>query len=120
MEDLIGKIVAAIIRQEGAPADAKNPGNLRGAPWEPNPVVSPNHYWQPSSRAEGVAGIFHVIALHVAKGQSLSQVIYSWAPPSDSNPTARYIANVKLWAGIPDEHAALWLYLEPSAPTPVA
>lgn len=117
MQDLIGKIVAGIIRQEGAPATALNPGNLRAAPWEQHPTIT-GGFWTPTSRAEGIAGIFHVVALHIAKGESLTQVIYSWAPPSDHNPTAMYLANVKAWSGVPDEHEALWRYLEPAKGTP--
>lgn len=113
MTDLIGKIVAAIIREEGMPADYTNPGNLRAAPWEANPIITPNHFWKPASRAEGVAGIFHVVALHIAKGESLTQVIYSWAPPTENNSSA-YLTNVKNWTGIPDEHVALWTLLEHS------
>jgi hypothetical protein len=43
-------------------------------------------------------------------GQSLTQLISAWAPPSENN-TAAYIANVKDWAQIPDENAPLWTYL---------
>jgi len=109
MTDLIGKIAAAIIRQEGNNPHSLNPGNLRAAPWKKNPIITDN-FWKPASREEGIAGIYHVVALHIAKGESLTQLIYSWAPPSDNNPTAQYLVNVKKWTGIPDEHEALWKY----------
>lgn len=80
-------------------------------------VAYANGFWLPRSRAEGVAGAAHVVALHIAEGDSLSQLIGGkpgyggWAPVSDGNKTAEYIANVKNWAGIPDEKLALWNYI---------
>lgn len=109
MNDLIQRIVSAIIRQEGMPADYANPGNLRAAPWLKNPTIARN-FWQPVSRQQGVAGAAHVVALHVAEGNSLAQLISIWAPPTENN-TGSYIANVKAWANIPDEHAPLWNFI---------
>jgi hypothetical protein len=107
--DLIQRIVAAIIRQEGMPPEHPNPGNLRGAPWLDHPVIA-GGFWRPTTRAQGIAGAAHVVALHVARGESLAQLIASWAPLAE-NKTAVYISNVKLWARIPDEHAPLFRYL---------
>jgi hypothetical protein len=111
VNDLIERIVSAILRQEGMPLDYANPGNLRGAPWLSNPTIT-NGFWQPNSRSEGIAGAAHVVALHIAEGNSLDQLITIWAPPSDGNDTAAYIANVKEWADIPDATVALWNYIE--------
>lgn len=99
MNDLIQRIVNAIIRQEGMPADYANPGNLRAAPWLKNPAVF-DGFWHPKRRAEGLAGMAHVVALHIAEGDSLSQLITHWAPPVE-NATDVYIANVQQWAEIP-------------------
>ncbi len=110
MNDLIQRIVLAIFRQEGMPADYPNPGNLRGAVWLPGSHVH-NGFWEPDSRAQGVAGAAHLVALRIAEGYTLAELIGSWAPVPDGNPTAQYIANVKQWAAIPDEHAALWNFL---------
>jgi hypothetical protein len=107
MNDLIQRIANAIFRQEGMPADNVNPGNLRAAPWLTNPLIS-NGFWIPLTRGEGVAGAAHVVALRIAMGQSLTQLISAWAPASDGNATATYIANVKDWAAIPDEHQPLY------------
>lgn len=112
MNDLIQRLVNAIIRQEGMRVGHPNPGNLRRAPWiQPVPVIH-NDFWVPASRAIGVAGAAHVVALHIAEGNSLAQLISIWAPPSENN-TGAYIANVKEWAGIEDEHAPLWGYILP-------
>ena len=109
MNDLIQRLVNAIIRQEGMPVSYKNPGNLRAAPWLSKPTIT-GGFWSPDSRVEGVAGAAHVVALHVAEGNCLATLISIWAPPP-KNPTAVYIANVKAWAAIPDEHVPLWTYL---------
>jgi hypothetical protein len=72
-----------------------------------HPTVT-NGFWVPPSREAGVAGVAHVVALRIAMGQSLTQLISAWAPPSDHNDTATYIANVKNWCSIADENAPLW------------
>ena len=110
VNDLIVRIVNAIIRQEGMSPTYANPGNLRGAPWITNPPIA-HGFWQPTSRAQGVAGLAHCVALRIAEGQTLTQLITAWAPPSDHNNTAAYIGNVRNWAAIPDENQPLWNYL---------
>jgi hypothetical protein len=110
MNDLITRLVNAIIRQEGDYPFASNPGNLRAAPWYPDPIIS-GGFWIPPSRNAGVAGAAHVVALRIAVGQSLTQLISAWAPQSDGNNTAVYIQNVKQWAGIPDENVPLWNFI---------
>jgi len=110
MNDLITRIVNAIFRQEGMSLTITNPGNLRGAPWATNPSFKYG-FWLPNSRNEGVAGAAHVVALRIAMGESLEQLITAWAPPSDKNNTATYIQNVKNWANIPDEFKPLWDFI---------
>jgi len=106
VNDLLQRLVNAIIRQEGMKPDYPNPGNLRGAPWIQNPPIE-NGFWRPVSRAQGVAGVAHVVALRVAEGQSLRQLISAWAPPSDGNDTSAYIAHMQEWADIPNADAPL-------------
>jgi hypothetical protein len=110
MENLIERITEAIFRQEGMGPAYRNPGNLRGAPWEAQPVIV-GGFWLPLSRAQGVAGAAHVVALHIAKGDSLRKLLTGWAPPTE-NDTEKYIANVKAWAEIPDVDKPLWELLE--------
>ena len=109
MNDLIQRVTNAIIRQEGMPADFKDPGNLRAAPWRQRAVIV-HGFWCPASRAEGVAGAAHEVALRIAEGQTLFQLIRAWAPPSENN-TSAYVQNVAEWAAIPDINVALWDYL---------
>lgn len=112
---LIQAIVNAIIRQEGEPETALNPTNLRWAPWLPTKsVVIKDGFWVPSSRADGIAGAFHVVALHVAMHNTLTELISLWAPASDGNDTTAYIADVQRWAGIVDANIPLYtLITEP-------
>lgn len=116
MNDLISKITNAIFRQEGMGPTYRNPGNLRGAPWlhgTPYSVVPmAGGFWAPTSRAQGVAGAAHVVALHIAQGDSLEALITRWAPSSDGNDTQAYIANVALWSGIPDVKLPLWNFIQ--------
>ena len=126
LNDLIQRITNAILRQEGMGPDHANPGNLRDCPWFPGNGVGKRYYpgtdptemvryvggfWVPRSRAEGVAGAAHVVALRIAEGQSLRELISAWAPPSDHNDTEAYIAHVQQWAGIPDVNLPLWNYI---------
>lgn len=131
MNDLITRIVQAIFGQEGRPADHPNPGNLRDCPWfhgtyqqrwYVTPSTSPGNgtlsrvkfeggFWVPRSRAEGVAGAAHVVALHIAEGATLAELITGWAPASDHNNTVVYIEHVSEWAAIPDVHVPLWQFL---------
>ena len=131
MNDLIQRITNAIIRQEGESPAHQNPGNLRGAPWlhgtEYGKVIAmAGGFWVPTSRAQGIAGAAHVVALHIAQGDSLTQLIggreadpahgvvayAGWAPSSDGNKTAAYIANVMKWANIPDAKLPLWYFIQ--------
>jgi hypothetical protein len=99
--------VNAIIRQEGMPPFHPNPGNLRFAPWLYHSLLS-NGFWVPATRQQGIAGAAHVVALHIAEGNSLTQLISIWAPPSDNNNTQKYIENVSEWASIPDVSVPLY------------
>lgn len=129
MTDLMQRLSAAIFRQEGHSSDHPNPGSLRECPWftgspafgqtppmrwydaaHTQPVKYDRGFWVPRTRAEGEAGAMHVIALHVAQGNSLRKLIGIWAPPSE-NDTEAYIANVSKWANIPNTEIPLWTYL---------
>jgi hypothetical protein len=94
---LIEAIANAIASAEGffvngaLPSRNNNPGDLRAAPWLQHPVVA-GGFWTAPSVGAGCAGLLHQIALDIARGQSLQQLIYSWAPPSDGNNTANYLS----------------------------
>lgn len=109
MTDLLFKICSAIATQEGR-AFSANPGDLRAAPWLPNPVITAG-FWIPSSRAQGISGMYHQVALDIARGATLRTLISKWAPPTE-NQTEAYILNVKRWAGIDNENQPLQELLE--------
>lgn len=109
MNDLIQRITNAIFRQEGMPSGYANPGNLRAAPWLHSPVIF-GGFWKPMSRQQGVAGAAHVVALHIAEGDSLEKLIGIWAPPSENN-TGQYVKNVAGWAGVADASVPLYTLL---------
>ena len=111
MTDLIQRITLAIFRQEGHDQEFTNPGSLRAAPWLTNPIIV-NGFWEPYTRMQGVAGAAHVVALHIAEGQSLRQFITGYAPPGDNNNTEAYIKNVSEWGAIPNVDVPLWTYME--------
>lgn len=118
MTDLIQRIVNAMIRQEGEPQTALNPMNLRGAPWLSTTPLNVRGFWVPTSRAMGIAGGAHLVALHIAQGNTLTDFIAGhpgiyagFAPGADHNKPDVYIANVKNWAAIPDENAPLWNFI---------
>jgi hypothetical protein len=76
-------------------------------------------FWYPESRAVGLAGLAHVIALHIAQGNSLTDFIgghpgvyAGFAPGADRNNDLVYIADVMAWAGVPDAHQPLWNFIE--------
>jgi len=91
------RLVSAIATAEGfftvgsVPDRNNNPGDLRAAPWIDHPVVE-NGFWVASSRAAGIAGAYHQVTLDIARGCTLRQLIYKWAPPGDGNNSANYLA----------------------------
>jgi len=133
MNDLALRIVTAIFKQEAMPDSYTNPGNLRDCPWFPFKSIdgkfqraypdgtavnfitqegTGEKFWAPRTRAEGIVGAHHVVALHIAEGNTLRQLIGGWAPAADGNNTETYIKNVKEWAGVVNEDTPLWSYCE--------
>jgi hypothetical protein len=120
MKDLIGRLASAIAVQEGAfcqdpnapPIRDNNPGDLTGAPWLLNPKKD-GRFWHADSLAQGIAGEMHQIALDVARGWSLRQLITSWSPPSE-NQTGLLISEAARRIGLTDAQIdqPLWDFLE--------
>ena len=118
MNDLIQRIVNAVIRQEGKHPDSINPGDLRGAPWLKNPIINLGFWCPKGGRPEGVAGLAHLVALHIAQGNTLKDFIAGhpgvyagFAPAADHNDPETYTANVMTWAQIPDQNTPLYEYI---------
>lgn len=110
-------LASAIATQEGffktgsRPERNNNPGDLRAAPWLQHPVIE-DHFWLASSRAAGVAGLYHQIALCIARGESLRQLISIWAPEADHNDTTAYLKNVATWVGVTNVDEPLQNFLD--------
>jgi hypothetical protein len=118
--NLIYKLACAIATQEGffepntVAVRNNNPGNLIEAPWLSNQTGKAG-FWIAASIQIGMAGAMHLIMLHIAEGNTLTQLIDAWAPPESGNNPTVYIQNVMTWTGIPDANVSLWNYLEPLA-----
>jgi len=85
-------------------------------------LFTPRGFWIPRTRAEGIAGIAHVVGLHVAEGDTLTGFIAGrpgypgFAPKADGNDPVTYIRNVSLWAQIPDATRPMSNYITGSTP----
>ena len=96
-------IVNAISTMENNPGT--NPGNLRyagqiGAIPPASKItlgVSPIAAFK--SRNAGIAALYRQIWLQVAEGQTLRQIISSYAPSSENN-TSVYLQNVASWTAL--------------------
>lgn len=90
------RLVCSIATAEGffvansLPSRMFNPGDLRGAPWLLKPTLL-SGFIKFDSIAQGIAGLYHQLALDIARGQTLKQLIYGYAPPSDYNNTENYL-----------------------------
>lgn len=109
--DLLFNICSAIATQEGWFADPSksagakamrernNPGNLRAAPWVTAAMIE-GGYWKANTAAQGIAGLYHQVALDIARGVTLRALINKWAPAADGNDPGTYLHNVMSWSGI--------------------
>ena len=99
---IVDQIARAISRQEG-PNNRNNPGNLR---WAGQIGASSSGLGgEPplakfSSLGLGVVGLYRQIWADIARGDTLRQLIWSWAPPSENN-SDQYALNVANWTGLP-------------------
>jgi len=118
MTDLLFKLASAIASEEGffggdpnsRPRRDHNPGDLRAAPW----LQHPKHdggFWAAGSDAEGIGGLYHQIALDIARGMTLRQLIYAWAPPVENN-SVKYLEDAMRRVGITAADTPLWNFLD--------
>lgn len=104
--NILFNLASAIATEEGyfvsgsLPARNNNPGDLRAAPWLVKPVIQ-GGFWVAGSRAAGIAGLYHQIALDIARGVNLRKLIYKWAPPTENN-SAQYVSDTARRVGITD------------------
>jgi len=114
MDSIISLIASAIASGEGffvngsLPQRDNNPGDLRAAPWLVHPVIV-DDFWKASLLAQGIAGLYHQIALDIARGYTLRQLIEAWAPASDGNNTENYVNETARRTGL-DPDTPLWTF----------
>lgn len=126
------KLALAIGRQEGyndsagrilssqAPARRNNPGSLRASSFALRTengysiFVNPETGWRALER--------QLLLYRNRDGLTIEQAIYKWAPPSDNNRTAAYLAGVLADTGFrsTDKLSDLFPYANPDAPPDVA
>jgi len=80
-----------------SPHPGNNPGNLRSAAGVP----TVNGFANFQSQQDGYAAMAALLGSYPAKhhADTIASVINTWAPPSDHNDTAAYIADVSKWTG---------------------
>ena len=81
------------------PSRMFNPGDLRAAPWLVGAKVV-NGFVKFDNLGLGIAGLYHQVALDVARGYSLRKLIYTYAPPSDGNDSENYLKETARRVGI--------------------
>lgn len=103
------KLASAIASAEGffipnsVPARDNNPGDERAAPWLADGKPGADGFFHFGCPAQGIAGLYHQIALNVARGFSLRKLVYTWAPPSDGNNSANYLSETGRRVGLTPE-----------------
>lgn len=116
MTDLLYKLASAIGSAEGyfvpnsVPNKNNNPGDLREAGNYPKFngfVVFP-------SKSAGIAGLYRQLTLDIFRGQSLRNLVYTWAPPGDGNNSENYLMETARRIGLKPEdvNTPLWNFLE--------
>lgn len=98
----------AIMRQEGygspnAPTitNAFNPGALRNSPFAIGSVTGVNGTFAKfASYEDGYNALIWDLEQKQARGMSLRDAIYTYAPPTENN-TSQYLTNMVSWTGIP-------------------
>lgn len=78
------------------PTVRHNPGDLRHSPHSQHPGGAKHRddIGTIDTDAHGWEDLERQLLLDAARGLTLRQAIYEWAPPSDHNDTARYLSDV--------------------------
>ena len=102
---MIPRIAELIAREEGygipgaLPTRDNNPGDLRHSPHSFHTADAPDAIGQIDSPADGWADLVRELNLYAARGLTVAQAIYEWAPPVENN-TAGYLAYVVNGLGV--------------------
>ena len=96
---MISRFCELIAQEEGygipgaVPTRFHNPGDLRHSPHSFHTADSPDAIGQIPTAAEGWADLVRQVDLYAARGLTVAQAIYDWAPPNENN-TPQYLAYV--------------------------
>jgi hypothetical protein len=91
------KLAQLIATREGfftpgtIPARRDNPGDLRHSPHSSHAGIGPNDIGEIDSVADGWSDEDRQLQRYAARGLTLGQAIYEWAPPGDGNDSAGYL-----------------------------
>ena len=116
MIDLVYKLASAIASAEGyfvsgsLPARNNNPGDLREAGSYP----TFDGFVVFKQKNAGIAALYRQICLNIFRGESLRNLVYSWAPPEDHNNSENYLRETARRIGLTMDQAdePLWNFLE--------
>jgi hypothetical protein len=103
---LVQDIAAALAQFEGYNTPGtlaqrnNNPGNLRSGIGQ---TGTDNGYAVFATADDGWNALYNQIQLYISRGLNLQQMIYTYAPPSDNNPTNNYLNFVAGKVGIPTD-----------------
>ncbi len=94
------RLAQLIAREEGfgragvLPTIRKNPGDLRHSPHSSHSGIKPDDIGIIDTVEHGWADLERQLQLDSARGWTLAQAIYAWAPTSDGNVPMRYLHDV--------------------------
>lgn len=94
------RLAEVIARNEGfgypgaIPTRQHNPGDLRHSPHSSHPVDAPNAIGTIDSDSDGWSDLERQLAIYAARGLTLRELAYTYAPPGDGNPTEAYLASI--------------------------
>ena len=94
---MIPRIAELIASQEGynvpgsIPWTHHNPGDLRHSPHSFHSPMAPDAIGSIPTAEEGWEDLIRQLNLYAARGLTVGQAIYEWAPPSDGNNTTAYL-----------------------------
>lgn len=107
------KLAQLIAKEEGfftagtLPQRNHNPGDLRHSPHSQHDLGKPNAIGKIDIDEHGWADLERQLQIDAARGMTLQEAIYLWAPPTENN-TAKYLSDVIAgFSGAVDQHSLL-------------
>ena len=85
------------------PTIFNNPGDLRHSPHSSHEGEAPDDIGKIDSAADGWADLERQLKLDAARGMTLQEFVYTYAPPADGNNSAAYLKTVCDGLGLPPE-----------------